>query len=503
METADELILALDEGTSSAKAFLFDSQGRIHGEGRCPFTQHYPQPGWVEHDPFEIWTAMQTAIHQALREGRITPRDIDAIGITNQRETALLWDRDSGRPLYNAIVWQDRRTAPAIEHLDNEQRAMIQEKTGLIPDAYFSASKLQWLLDKLPKARHKAEVGELACGTIDSWLIWQLTNGAVHATDCSNAARTMLYDIHQCTWDNELLELFNVPEQLLPEAHDCSHTYGHATIDGIQIPITGCAGDQQAALFGQRCTTPGMVKNTYGTGNFILMCMEHPCQSNQLLSTIAWSIDGSVTYALEGSVFATGAGIQWLQTLGLLDNLREIEALAASIKNTDGVYLVPAFVGLGAPYWDATARGTLIGLSSGTDRATLARATLEAITYLSQDVIEAMETNAGTQVQQMRVDGGGSSNDFLLQFQADISRHTVLRPQIMETTALGAAMLAGLAADVWNSQHELNELWKEDTRYEPRMEPHHRDALYHGWKQAVARAGGWTTALEQRGHDDS
>ena len=503
METADEFILALDEGTSSAKAFLFDSHGRLHGEGRCPFTQQYPQPGWVEHNPQEIWTAMQTAIHQALQAGSVTTGDIKAIGVTNQRETIILWDRNSGRPLYNAIVWQDRRTAPAIQQLDDEAQYMIHEKTGLIPDAYFSASKLQWLLDKRPQARYKAEAGELACGTIDSWLIWQLTNGAVHATDYSNAARTMLYDIHRCTWDNELLELFNIPEQLLPEVHDSSHPYGHATIEGCQIPITGCAGDQQAALFGQRCTTPGMIKNTYGTGNFILMCMEHPCQSNRLLSTIAWSIDGTVTYALEGSVFATGAGVQWLQTLGLLNDPDEIEALAASIKSTDGVYLVPAFVGLGAPYWDATARGTLVGLSSGTSRAALARAALEAIAYLSQDVIEAMETDADTRVQAMRVDGGGSSNDFLLQFQADISRHTVLRPQIMETTALGAAMLAGLAADIWDSQHELDALWEQDTCYEPGMEPRQRDALYQGWKQAVRRARGWTTALEPGDSDAS
>lgn len=501
METDDDFILALDEGTSSAKAFLFDHNGRLHGEGRCRLAQLYPQPGWVEHDPEEIWTAMRTAIRRALRDGGATTKNIAALGVTNQRETIVLWDRSTGRPMANAIVWQDRRTAPAIERLGGEERAMVHEKTGLIPDAYFSATKLQWLLDTVPDGRRKARQGDLACGTVDSWLIWKLTEGEVHATDCSNASRTMLFDIGNSQWDDELRELFEVPEAILPEVHDCSHPYGSAALDGSQVPITGCVGDQQAALFGQRCTRPGMVKNTYGTGNFLLMCMAEPCSSSRLLTTIAWRLDGHITYAMEGSVFATGAGVQWLQQLGLLDRADDVEALATSVDGTGGVYLVPAFVGLGAPYWDSTARGTITGLSGGVDRATLARASLEAIAYLSEDVVVAMEADAGTSVKEMRADGGGSRNDFLMQFQADVSRHRVLRPQVIETTALGAAMFAGLQADVWRSQREITGLWEEATRYEPQMDEGRRDALYRGWKKAVERAKGWTTDLEWAGAD--
>ncbi len=494
-----DFILALDEGTSSAKAFLFDRDGRLHGEGRCSFARLCPRPGWVEHDPGEIWTAMQTAIQRALQAGDAGAEDVAAVGVTNQRETIMLWDTKTGRAAANAVVWQDRRTAPAIEGLTEDEQAMIRAKTGLVPDAYFSASKLQWLLDHVSDARRRASSGELACGTIDSWLIWQLTDGAVHATDCSNASRTMLYDIDSREWDDELLELFDVPEAMLPAVHDCSHLYGHATLDGRQVPLTGCIGDQQAALFGQRCTTPGMVKNTYGTGNFILMCMEERCSFSRLLTTIAWQIDGRATYALEGSVFATGAGIQWLQQLGLIECADDIEALAASVDGTGGVYLVPAFAGLGAPYWDAAARGTVVGLSGSAGRATLARATLESIAYLSQDVIECMEADAGVNVTEMRVDGGGSRNDWLMQFQADLSRHAVLRPRVMETTALGAAMLAGLEADVWRSQRELDELWQESTRYEPQMSEDRRDARYRGWKQAVERSRGWISELQRAG----
>lgn len=494
-----DFILALDEGTSSAKAFLFDGNGRLHGEGHCSFSQLYPRPGWVEHDPDEIWTAMQRAIRRALQTGDTGAEDITAVGIANQRETVVLWDTKTGRPVANAVVWQDRRTAEAIEELTEDEQAMIRAKTGLVPDAYFSASKLQWLLDHVPDARRRAASGELACGTIDSWLIWQLTDGAVHATDGSNASRTMLYDIDSQQWDDELLELFDVPEEMLPAVHDCSHPYGHADIDGSTVPITGCIGDQQAALFGQRCTTPGMVKNTYGTGNFILMCMDERCSSRRLLTTVAWQIDGQITYALEGSVFATGAGVQWLQELGLIECADGIEALAASADDAGGVYFVPAFAGLGAPYWDSAARGTVVGLSGSAGRATLARATLESIAYLSQDVIEAMETDAGVDVAEMRVDGGGSCNDWLMQFQADLSRHRVLRPRVMETTALGAAMLAGLEADVWRSQRELDELWQEAARYEPQMNEDRRDARYRGWRQAVKRARDWTSELRQAG----
>jgi len=502
METGDDFILALDEGTSSAKAFVFDDMGEMHGEGRCPIRQRYPRPGWVEHDPDEIWTAMQHAIRRALQSCGVAARDIAAVGVTNQRETVMLWSRATGRPLANAIVWQDRRTDPVIEALCGDERELIQAKTGLIPDAYFSASKLGWLLDSLPDGRRNARDGEIACGTVDSWLIWKLTDGMVHATDCSNASRTMLYDIHRQAWDDELLELFDLPEEMLPAVYDCSHRYGHALLDGCQVPITGCAGDQQAALFGQRCTTPGMVKNTYGTGNFILMCMNEPCRSRRLLTTVAWSLDGRTTYALEGSVFATGAGVQWLQQLGLLDSGGDAEALAASVDDTGGVYLVPAFVGLGAPYWDATARGALVGLSGGVDRAVLARASLEAIAYLSEDVVGVMEAETDTTVREMRVDGGGSRNDLLMQFQADVSRHAVLRPHVMETTALGVAMFAGLQADVWDSQRELDGLWQEAARYEPQMSEEQRDSRIHGWRNAVERARGWTTDLQGAGDAD-
>ncbi|MFO8132388.1 MAG: glycerol kinase GlpK [Thermoplasmatota archaeon] len=502
METGEDVILALDEGTSSAKAFVFDDMGEILGEGRRPLRQRYPRPGWVEHDPDEIWTAMQHAIREALQSADVTAGELAAVGVTNQRETVMLWNRADGRPLANAIVWQDRRTAPAVEELDDMQRDMVHGKTGLIPDAYFSASKLGWLLDSLPDGRRNARDGEIACGTVDSWLIWQLTGGEVHATDCSNASRTMLYDIHRQAWDDELLELFDLPGEMLPAVHDSSHRYGHALLDGCQIPITGCAGDQQAALFGQRCTTPGMVKNTYGTGNFILMCMDGCHTSSRLLTTVAWRLDGRVTYALEGSMFATGAGVQWLQQLGLLDTVDDVEALAASVDDTGGVYLVPAFVGLGAPYWDATARGTLTGLSGGVDRAVLARAALEAIAYLSEDVVGAMEAETGDAVREMRVDGGGSRNNLLMQFQADISRHAVLRPRVMETTALGVAMFAGLQADVWESQRELDGLWQEAARYQPQMSEETRDVRYHGWKQAVERARGWTTDLQPAGDAD-
>lgn len=496
----DERILALDAGTSSAKAFLFDRHGGLHGEGRSPLPQHYPRPGWVEHDPGEIWTAMQRAIRTAI-QGATASRDIAAIGIANQRETVMLWDRDSGTPLASAIVWQDRRTAPIVEQMDEDTRAMIRRKTGLIPDAYFSATKLQWLLDRVPGARKRARRGDLAAGTVDTWLIWKLTDGEVHATDRSNASRTMLYDIHRYRWDDELLEQFDVPAAVLPMVYDSSHRYGHAVIQGCRIPITGCAGDQQAALYGQRCTTPGMVKNTYGTGNFVLMCMEEPCRSDRLLSTIAWSLDGRVTYALEGSVFATGAGVRWLQRIGLFDDPGEIEALASTVDDTDGVYLVPAFAGLGAPYWDAAARGTIVGLSGCTGRASLARASLEAIAYLSQDVIEVMETDAGIDVTEMRVDGGGSRNEFLLQFQADLSRHDVLRPRVMETTALGAAMLAGLEVDMWRSRDELDALWREDVRFTPVMDGEHRDACLRGWRRAVERARSWAMTQDMEAAD--
>lgn len=501
----DTFILAIDEGTSSAKAFIFNENGKIIGKGQQSFKQYYPKPGFVEHDPLEIWQAQQNAIRQALQTSKISAKNLAAIGITNQRETTILWDRKTGKPIYYAIVWQDRRTANFIDHLDEETKTMIKEKTGLTPDAYFSASKIKWLLDNIPNTRHKAEQGELLFGTVDTFLLYHLTGGRVHATDYTNASRTMLYDIHHLQWDEELLHLFNIPEAILPEVKESSGTYGTTAADLFEssVTISGCAGDQQAALFGQSCYEPGMVKNTFGTGNFILMNTGvNPVMSPNLLTTIAWVLDGQVTYALEGSVFITGAGIQWLISIGLVTDVNDIETLAMSVPTTEGVYFVPAFVGLGAPYWDQYARGTIVGLTRGTGKAVLARAALESIGYLSQDVLHEMEKDSHIPVKEIRVDGGAAVNDFLLQFHADIAGIPVIRPLQVETTALGAAYLAGLSVDYWQDMDELQELWKNEKTYHPTMTNEKRNFYYAGWKKAVTRAQGWSRELAQcnQGH---
>jgi glycerol kinase len=470
------MILALDQGTTSSRAILFDDAGEIRALAQKEFRQFYPQPGWVEHDPMEIWrTQYETARHAIANE------QVEAIGISNQRETTVVWDRATGEPIHPAIVWQDRRTAAECDVLKSDGRAdWIAGKTGLIPDAYFSATKLRWLLDQVPEARAKAERGELAFGTIDTWLIWKLTEGARHVTDPTNASRTLLFDLHRRTWDDELLELFDIPRSLLPEILPSSGDFGETTLFGKTIPIRGVAGDQQAALFGQQCLSPGMAKNTYGTGCFLLMHTgENPVRSrNQLLTTVAIGPDDSPAYALEGSVFIAGAAIGWLRDgLKIIQTPEEIDPLARCVPDNGGVYFVPAFAGLGAPHWDPHARGMISGLTRGTTAGHLARATLEAIAYQTADVLWAMEKDSGIVLRELRADGGAARCDFLLQFQADILGVPVVRPHITETTALGAAQLAGLPAGTW----------KAERRFEPSMETSQREALLAGWREALRR----------------
>jgi glycerol kinase len=470
------MILALDQGTTSSRAILFDDAGEIRALSQKEFRQFYPQPGWVEHDPMEIWrTQYETARHAIGNE------QVDAIGITNQRETTVVWDRSTGEPIHPAIVWQDRRTAAECDLLKTGGRAhWIAGKTGLIPDAYFSATKLRWLLDHVPGARAKAERGELAFGTIDTWLVWKLTEGARHVTDPTNASRTLLFDLHRRAWDDELLELFNIPRSVLPEILPSSADFGETSLFGKSIPIRGVAGDQQAALYGQQCLSPGMAKNTYGTGCFLLMHTgENPVRSqNQLLTTAAIGLNDSPAYALEGSVFIAGAAIGWLRDgLKIIHTPEEIEPLARSVPDTGGVYFVPAFAGLGAPHWDPHARGMISGLTRGTTAGHLARATLEAIAYQTADVLHAMEKDSGIVLTELRADGGAARCDFLLQFQADILGVPVVRPHITETTALGAARLAGLPAGTW----------KAERRFESLMEASQREALLTGWREALRR----------------
>jgi len=470
------MILALDQGTTSSRAILFDEAGEIRALAQKEFRQFYPQPGWVEHDPMEIWrTQSETASHAIGNE------QVDAIGITNQRETTVVWDRTTGEPIYPAIVWQDRRTAAECDRLKAEGRAeWIAAKTGLIPDAYFSATKLRWLLDHVSGARAKAERGELAFGTIDTWLIWKLTEGVRHVTDPTNASRTLLFDLHRQAWDDELLKLFDIPRSILPEVLPSSGDFGETTLFGKAIPIRGVAGDQQAALFGQQCLSPGMAKNTYGTGCFLLMHTgETPVRSqNQLLTTAAISLGDSPAYALEGSVFIAGAAIGWLRDgLKLIQTAEEIDPLARSVPDNGGVYFVPAFAGLGAPHWDPHARGLIHGLTRGTTAGHLARATLEAIAYQTADVLRAMEKDSGIELTQLRADGGAARCDFLLQFQADLLGVPVVRPHVTETTALGAAQLAGLPPGTW----------KAERRFEPSMEVSQREALLAGWREALRR----------------
>ena len=491
-------VVALDQGTTSSRAIVFSSESAILGMAQKEFTQHYPRPGWVEHDPREIWSSQLEVLHGALKAANSSPDEISAIGITNQRETTVVWDRKTGEPIHNAIVWQCRRTASVCDGLVRDGHAdTILSRTGLVVDAYFSGTKVAWLLDNVPGARARAEAGELAFGTVDSWLIWNLTDGAVHATDVTNAARTMLFNIHTMDWDDELLAIIGVPRALLPKVVSSSEVVAETAASifpRTSVPISGIAGDQHAALFGQTCFAPGTVKNTYGTGCFVLANTggSPVASTNRLLTTPAWSIDGSPTYALEGSIFIGGAAVQWLRdALKLVSNAAETEYFATQVGDSSGVYVVPAFVGLGAPYWDSYARGGVLGLTAGAGRNHLIRATLEAIAYQSRDVIDAMAADRGVELTTLRVDGGASANNFLMQFQADILGIPVERPVVAETTALGAAYLAGLATGFWSSQDEIQSAWKLDRRFEPRMSDDERESLYAGWKKAVDRVQGW------------
>ncbi len=488
-------ILALDQGTTSSRAIVFDHAGSIVSAAQQEFRQIFPKPGWVEHDAAEIWATQSGVAALALEKCGLTANDIVSIGITNQRETTLVWDRATGTPVMNAIVWQDRRTAPACDRLKKRGlEPMIKRRTGLVVDAYFSATKLQWILENVPGVRARARRGELAFGTVDSWLLWNLTGGRVHATDASNASRTMLFNIMKGDWDKDLLELFEVPRSMLPEVRSSSEVYGETSQFGASIPISGIAGDQQAALFGQMCIRPGMVKNTYGTGCFMLMNTgDKPIVSkHKLLSTVAWQIGGKTEYALEGSIFIAGAVVQWLRDgLGIIQSSGDIEALASRVHDTGGVYLVPAFAGLGAPHWDPYARGLLGGITRGTTSAHIARAALEGIAFQVADVLRGMEADAGLKLKELRVDGGASMNNLLMQFQSDILGTKVARPKVSETTALGAAYLAGLAVGYWSSLKEIAVQWQSDRRFAPTMKPAARRLRMIGWKKALERSKRW------------
>jgi len=486
-------ILALDEGTTSARAILFDQAGRVVRVAQQEFAQIYPTPGWVEHDPAEIWEAQMQVAHEVVGGDAA---QVAAIGITNQRETTIVWDRNTGQPVYSAIVWQDRRTAGMCDQLKREGfDKVILEHTGLVTDAYFSGTKVAWILDNVPGARAKAENGDLAFGTVDTFLVWKLTEGRLHISDVSNASRTLLFNIHTGDWSDEILGRLNIPRAILPQVVPSSAVYGETSIFGDAIPIAGIAGDQQAATFGQACYEVGMTKNTYGTGCFMLMNTgeQAVASKNNLLTTVGWKLGNAPTqYALEGSVFITGAAIQWLRDeLKLIKSASDTDSIARSIPSSEGVYVVPAFVGLGAPYWDQYARGTIVGLTRGTGRAHIVRATLESIAYQTRDVVDAMESDSGIDLQTLRVDGGAVNNDFLMQFQADILGVPVERPAITETTALGAAYLAGLAVGFWSSQEEIARQWQVAGRFEPQMAVDDREVLYYHWQRAVERAQHW------------
>ena len=491
----DKFILALDQGTTSSRAILFNHSGDIISLAQKEFNQYYPQAGWVEHDPKEIWAGQLGVAAEAIAQGGITSDKVAAIGITNQRETTIIWHRETGQPIYNAIVWQDRRTAAFCDELKNKGLSeTIRAKTGLIIDAYFSASKIKWILDNVSGARELARQGKLAFGTVDSWLVWNLTKGQVHITDVSNASRTMLYNIHTLEWDKELLDIFNIPALLLPIVKSSSEVYGKTNIGylGSEIAIAGVIGDQQGALFGQQCIRPGMVKSTYGTGCFMIMNTGAvPIKStNKLLTTIAWQLNGSVQYALEGSIFIGGAVVKWLRDgLGIIKNSAAIGELAAN--NSDGVYLVPAFAGLGAPHWNPNARGTMVGLTLGSNASHIAKAALDSIAYQTRDVLKAMEADSMINISELRVDGGASVNDILMQFQCDILGVNVIRPKITETTALGAAFLAGLAVGYWQDIESLQNQWQLERRFEPAMQKAEIDALVKGWQRAVTAANAW------------
>ncbi|WIV12677.1 glycerol kinase GlpK [Proteiniborus sp. MB09-C3] len=494
-------VLAFDQGTTSSRAVLFDNDGKIIGVAQKEFTQIYPKAGWVEHDPMEIWGTQSGVAREVLETAGVRPEEVAAIGITNQRETTVVWDKNTGKPVYNAIVWQCRRTASICDSLKARGlEEYIRENTGLVVDAYFSGTKVKWILDNVEGAKEKAENGELLFGNIDTWLIWNLTRGRVHVTDYSNASRTMLYNIRELKWDEKILEELNIPKSMLPEARPSSEIYGYtdeATFGGAMIPIAGIAGDQQAALFGQACFEPGMAKNTYGTGCFMLMNTgeEMVPSKNGLLTTIAWGVDGKVEYALEGSIFIAGAVVQWLRDeLKLIDSAKDSEYFATRVEDNNGVYLVPAFVGLGAPYWDMYARGTIVGLTRGANRNHIIRAALESICYQTRDVLEAMQEDSGIDLQALKVDGGAVANNFLMQFQSDILGVPVHRPEVIETTALGAAYLAGLAVEFWESKEEIAKKWNVDRVFEHDMEEDKKDALYDGWKKAVGKALKWEEA---------
>jgi len=488
-------ILALDQGTTSSRALLFDHAGDVRAVAQREFRQHFPQPGWVEHDAGEIWATQAGVLHEVLAKAGIGARDIAAVGITNQRETTVLWDRATGIPVAPAIVWQDRRTAPLCDALRAAGHApLIARKTGLVLDAYFSGTKLKWLLDSVPGARSRAAKGELAFGTIDSWLVWNLTRGAVHVTDPSNASRTLLFDIRSGAWDDELLALLDIPRAVLPQVVPSSAICATASIDGVDVPIAGIAGDQQAALFGQACHSPGLAKNTYGTGCFLLMNTGNTAvaSANNLLTTVAWQREGRTDYALEGSVFIGGAVVQWLRDgLKVIRAASDIEALAASVSDNGGIYFVPAFAGLGAPHWDSYARGAIFGLTRGASAAHIARAALEAIAFQNVDVLAAMQKDANITLTELRVDGGATANNLLMQFQADILGVPVVRPKVLETTALGAGYLAGLAIGYWKDSADVAANWKVDRVFEPSMERGRAEQLLAGWNKAVERAKNW------------
>jgi len=490
-------ILAFDQGTTSSRAIVFDHDGAIVAVGQQEFQQIFPQPGWVEHDPAEIWATQIAVATEALGRAQLRHRDIAAIGITNQRETTLVWDRETGFPIYNAIVWQDRRTADFCDRLKRDgHEEFIRQRTGLVIDAYFSGSKVAWILDNVAGARAKAEAGKLAFGTVDSWLLWQLTNGASHITDVSNASRTLLFNIHSLKWDDDLLALLRIPASMLPEVRPSSEVYGQvsSTLGVGGVPISGIAGDQQAALFGQMCVSPGLTKNTYGTGCFLLQNTgERPVDShNRLLSTVAWQVGGKTMYALEGGVFIGGAVVQWLRDgLGIIKRSADVEALALSVPDSNGVYVVPAFAGLGAPHWDPYARGIIVGITRGTTAAHLARAAVESIAFQVADLLEAVRDDSAIELPELRVDGGAAANDALLQFQADVLGVPVVRPRVTETTALGAAYLAGLAVGFWDSIDSLARHWSVDKRFEPAMPRSQADARRAEWREALNRSKNW------------
>ncbi|SFD48765.1 glycerol kinase [Chitinophaga sp. CF118] len=498
MSTTEKFILALDQGTTSSRAIIFNHAGEIVAVAQKPFEQIFPQPGWVEHDANEIWYSQSSVAAEVIAKANLNGTNIAAIGITNQRETAVVWDRATGTPIYNAIVWQDRRTAKYCDELKEKGLSdKIKAKTGLVIDAYFSGTKVKWILDNVEGARERAEKGELCFGTIDSWLIWKFTRSEMHITDVTNACRTLLFNIHTMQWDKELLELLTIPESMLPEVRESSEIYGNTatTLFATKIPIAGIAGDQQAALFGQMCVEEGMAKNTYGTGCFMLMNTGNkPVPSkNNLLTTVAWKIKGQVTYALEGSVFVGGAAIQWLRDgLGIIKTAAESETLAASVKDNGGVYFVPALTGLGAPYWDQYARGAILGITRGTTSAHIARAALEGIAFQVNDLLRSMESDSGKKSTELRVDGGAVANNALMQFQSDIFGSNVTRPRILETTALGAAYLAGLAVGYWDNVDEVKKQWAVERKFEPEMKKEDTEKLLHFWKKAVEKAQGWS-----------